>query len=84
MLTPKNFTSGFAVTMLLITLSGCATNAQLQLSEADATCKQARSGANFLQQLASSDGGTDPNPDAPVSRACKTMRAKSVIGSGTT
>ena len=71
MLSPKNLASGFATTVLLITLSGCATNAQPQLSEADATCNQAREDANFLQQLAASDGGTNPYLDAPVSRTCK-------------
>ena len=84
MLSPKNFASSVATAVLLITLSACATNPQLQLSEVDATCKQARSDAAFLQLLASSDSGSNPYADAPVMQACKTVGTKSAIGSGTT
>ena len=71
MLSPRNFAFSFAIAVLSVALSGCATNPQIQLSEADATCKQARNDANFMQQLAASDGGTNPYLDAPVPRTCK-------------
>ena len=83
MSSPKNFASGFAATVLLIALSGCATNAQRQLSAVDATCKQAQSDTNFLRQFAACDGGGNPDLDAAVLRTCNTIGATSAIGSGT-
>ena len=77
MLSPKNFASGFATSMLLLTLSGCATNAQLPLSAVDATCKQARSDTEFLRQLAITEGSTISDLSAAPS-ACKTAKTLSM------
>ena len=75
MLSPNNFAAGFATTVLLLTLSGCATNAQLQLSEVDVSCKQVRSDAEFLRQLAITEGNTTSYLSAapPACKMAKTL-----------
>lgn len=78
MLSPKNFASSVATAVLLITLSACATNPQLQLSEVDATCKQARSDAAFLQQLTVAEGNANAYLDAAAPPACKTAKTLSL------
>lgn len=77
MSSPQNLAAGFAATVLLITLSGCASNAQRQLFDVDATCKQARSDTELLRQLAITEGNTSADPGA-APRACKTANTISM------
>ena len=75
MSSPKTLAAGFVITVFSITLSGCAANAQLQLSEVDATCQQVRSDAEFLRQLAITEGNTTSYLSAapPACKMAKTL-----------
>lgn len=72
MSSPTTLAAGFVISIISIALSGCAADARLQVGDANAACKQARSEANHFYQLAGIDDGANPTLDAAVSRACNT------------
>ena len=69
----KYATIGFAALAFSVTLPVFAVDALQSSASVSAACKQARQDLSFLQQLATTDGGTNPYLDAPTPLACKAV-----------
>ena len=62
--------SGFVALALSVALPAFAADAPQQAADASAACKQARQDLFFMQQLATSDGGTNPYHSALTPVEC--------------
>lgn len=67
----KIFTRCFAALAVSIALPVFAADAKQAAADAGAACKRARQDLFFIQQLAWTDGNTNPTLNALVPKACK-------------